>query len=364
MTHVLYRKYRPQTFSQLVNQRAVVQTLTNTLKAGQVAHAYLFTGPRGTGKTTTARLLAKAVNCSKPKGFEPCNECDVCLEINRGKALDVVEIDAASNRGIDDVRRLREEIRFGPQRLKQKVFILDEAHMLTREAANALLKSLEEPPSHTIFILATTEPQKMLATIISRCQRLDFHTFSLHDIIERLAFIAKAEKLKVDERALRAMAVNAKGALRDAESILGKVLSLAGAKAITFDEVRSILGIVDQHLAVKLTGFLAKKATKEALAFIASSVQSGVNSREFLKTFIEYLRKLALVRADEALLAQFKDEFTQEEAALLAKQAKEFALADILRALDICLEELGVIEYYPLEQMALEVAIMKYLVKE
>ena len=199
---VLYRKYRPKTFAEVVGQEHVVQTLTNAISSGTTSHAYLFSGPRGSGKTTLARLLAKAVNCEKRQGFEPCNKCLSCVEINEARAIDLIEIDAASNRGIDEIRELKSGIKFAPTRSKYKVFIIDESHQLSKDAANALLKILEEPPSHAIFVLATTEIHKMIPTIISRCQRFDFRKLTLPEIIKKLELIIKSEKARAEKSAL------------------------------------------------------------------------------------------------------------------------------------------------------------------
>ncbi len=205
MPLVLYRKYRPKSFSEIIGQEHIVQTLTNAISAGMISHAYLFSGPRGSGKTTIARLFAKAINCENKKparhneggNFEPCNQCSICSEINQGKSLDLIEIDAASHRGIDEVRELKESIRFVPTKSKYKVYIIDESHQITKDAANALLKTLEEPPSHAIFILATTEVHKMIPTIISRCQRFDFRRLTLPEILKRLEIVSKKESVKI-----------------------------------------------------------------------------------------------------------------------------------------------------------------------
>src|SRR3990167_7323896 len=217
MPLVLYRKYRPQSFSEIIGQEHVVQTLTNSISAKSISHAYLFTGPKGSGKTTIARIFAKALNCEDPSSFEPCNKCSSCLEITGSKSIDLIEIDAASHTGVDDVRDLISGIKFAPVKSKYKIFIIDECHQLSKSAANALLKTLEEPPAHAIFLLATTEAHKMIPTIISRCQRFDFKRLHTSEIIKKLEFIAKKEKVKFEEAALSLIALNARGSFRDAE---------------------------------------------------------------------------------------------------------------------------------------------------
>ncbi|MFH1714260.1 MAG: DNA polymerase III subunit gamma/tau, partial [Candidatus Nealsonbacteria bacterium] len=250
MTLVLYRKYRPKTFSEIVGQEHVVQTLTNALSLGLISHAYLFSGPRGSGKTTIARLLAKSLNCQNRKegSFEPCNKCDSCLEIMENRSMDLIEIDAASHRGIDEMKELIEGIKFSPSKSKYKVFIIDESHQLTKEAANALLKTLEEPPSHAVFILATTEIHKMIPTIISRCQRFDFRKLTLSEIVRRLEYVAKKEKTKIEKPALELIALNSGGAVRDAEGLLDQVLTFRGIlkenETIKADDIKDLLGMV------------------------------------------------------------------------------------------------------------------------
>ncbi|MEI8207316.1 MAG: DNA polymerase III subunit gamma/tau, partial [Kiritimatiellales bacterium] len=242
---VLARKWRPQVFADVVGQNHVTQTLHNAIKSDRLAHAYLFVGPRGTGKTTTARILAKALNCQNRQGSEPCNTCDSCKEIMKGSSLDVIEIDGASNRGIDAVQELRDNVRYAPIRGPFKIYIIDEVHMLTREAFNAILKTLEEPPPHVKFFFATTEPQKVLTTILSRCQRFDLRRISIADITAQLQKISKAEGIKISADALLAIARGAEGGLRDAESALDQLVSFRG-KTIEEADVLSVFGLISR----------------------------------------------------------------------------------------------------------------------
>jgi DNA polymerase-3 subunit gamma/tau len=239
---VFYRKWRPQTLADVAGQEHVTRTLLNALSSGHVSHAYLFCGPRGTGKTSTGRILSKAVNCTSNGKGEPCNKCEMCISITEGRAMDVIEIDAASNRGIDEIRNLRERVNYAPGNAKFKVYIIDEFHMLTKEASNALLKTLEEPPSSVIFILATTEAHKVLPTIMSRCQRFDFHRISQTVITDKLKQICDSEGITIDREALNVLAKNATGSLRDAENLLEKLYTHYGSD-INLNQVRDMLGI-------------------------------------------------------------------------------------------------------------------------
>lgn len=356
---VIYRRYRPQKFSEIVGQNHVIKTLINALSNDKIAHAYLFAGPRGVGKTTVARLLAKAVNCASNDSFEPCNKCESCLEIMEGRALDLIEIDAASNRGIDEIRELRERVKFAPTRNKYKIFVIDESHQLTKEAFNALLKTLEEPPEHAIFILATTEPYKMLPTILSRVQRFDFRKVSLPDIIKRLEMIAKNEKIKIDKKALRIIALNSEGHIRDAESMLGQVIAFSGGKAITVDDVESILGIVDINLAIKLIDLLADKKSKEALIFIDKFVNQGYDLVQFIQSLINYSRKLLLIRVSKDLSKLIKEELSPEQLNTVKKQAEKFSVEELSKMIEIFINTLFQIRRSSFPQIVVELAMIE-----
>ncbi len=293
-TQALYRKWRSQTFEDVIGQNHVTETLKKAIALDRVAHAYLFTGPRGTGKTSTARILAKAVNCTGD-GEKPCNQCSICTAITEGRLMDLIEIDAASNTSVDDIRDLRDKVGFRPGEAKTKFYIIDEVHMLSKSAFNALLKTLEEPPPHVIFVLATTEPEKIPATIKSRCQRFDFRRIRVEDIVGRLQFIVEQEGLRAETEALTFIARQAGGSMRDAISLLDQ-LTAYGQNEISLDLVHSVLGTAKNAATVAVVGHLLTGDISGGLAAINDVVSSGVEPRQFTLEMLEYLRGLMLLR--------------------------------------------------------------------
>lgn len=291
----LYRQWRPQDFDALVGQKAVKTTLKNALASGKIAHAYLFSGPRGTGKTSMARILAKALNCEQGPTAEPCGQCGNCQRIVQGTSLDVIEIDAASNTSVDNIRDLREQVAFTPAESRYKVYIIDEVHMLSTGAFNALLKTLEEPPAHAVFILATTDPQKVPATIQSRCQRFEFRRVTVDEIAEHLAMVAAGSGIEADADALRLIAIQAEGGMRDALSLLDQCGVMA--KRVTVAIVREVLGIVGRKALHELTGAIGRRQLPQALATLNLLLEQGKDVKQVLTELIEYLRALVLYLA-------------------------------------------------------------------
>ena len=295
MTYLsLYRKYRPENFNDLVGQEYVVQTLKNAIKNDRIAHAYLFAGPRGTGKTSTAKVFARALNCKEEDVLEPCGECENCQKISTGQSIDVIEIDAASNRGIDEIRDLREKVKFYPSEGKYKVYIIDEVHMLTKGAFNALLKTLEEPPENVVFILATTEPHRVISTIMSRCQRFDFSLHSVSNIEERLSYICEEEQVTYQEEALNLIAHTSNGGLRDAISLLDQAISFTDGD-ITADRLREMLGKIDISVLNQFVQDIAEQDTTDALELVNDLINRGKGVSRFVNDLIEHCRHLLLI---------------------------------------------------------------------
>jgi DNA polymerase III subunit gamma/tau len=362
----IYRKYRPDTFESLLGQELTVKILKAAARQDRLAHAYLLSGPRGTGKTTTARLIAKIANCStraSDAGFrakgEPCNKCGPCNEINEGRALDVVEIDAASNRGIDEIRDLKQSVRVSPASFKHKVFIIDEAHMLTKDAFNALLKTLEEPPEHVIIILATTEPDKIPVTISSRAQQFYFKKVSVGLIVGKLKEIAKHEKIEASNEALELIAASAEGSFRDAESLLDQLTSFNGAK-INLEDVEKSLGKVGFDKLSELCGLMLAGNLKETLKTISEIEDGGFNLVQLTKDIIQYLRRVAVLKFNPEMKELFKNELMEEHLNKLITHADKFQEEQI-KLLKNLINAYSGMRYSQFPIIPLEVAIIESL---
>ena len=327
-SQVFYRKWRPQLLSEVFGQEHVTKTLLNALAKERVTHAYLFCGPRGTGKTSSARIMAKAINCLTNGKGEPCNTCEMCKAITEGRALDVIEVDAASNRGIDEIRSLREKVNYAPNQARKKVYIIDEVHMLSKDASNALLKTLEEPPPHVVFILATTETNKILPTILSRCQRFDFHRLSLNDVVTKLSHISKSEGIEIETEALKLVARSATGSMRDAENLLQQMMTHYGKK-IDLKQAQDLLGISSDRRSRELITHIIEKNITGGIATINNVNNDGLDLRQFHRELIEYLRMLLLIKTGSTETL----ELTAEDIKELQDLADKVSLNQILRTI-------------------------------
>ena len=379
MALAIYRKYRPRTFSEVLGQEAVTEILKNAASLNRLSHAYLFFGPRGSGKTTTARLIAKIANCEKRiqdtrfriQG-EPCNQCRACNEIDEGRALDLIEIDAASNRGIDEIRNLKEGINLSPTSYAYKVFIIDEAHQLTKEAFNALLKTLEEPPSHAILILCTTQVEKIPATITSRTQRFHFKRIPLIMIVQKLEKIAQLENIEISKQALELIAAAAEGSFRDAESLLDQIASLFLSQInadnkqidsgnINVKDVEEVLGRVGFLKTTEMAELLIKAELNKALEYLSKINEEGYNLVQFNKDLIHYLRRVLSLKLNPNLEEIFKKEITDAELEIIKKHSK---IADIQKTINLIkslIEAYTEMRYSPFAIVPLEVAIIENL---
>lgn len=356
MHKALYRVYRPKTFGDVVGQEHIVKTLKNQIKNNNIGHAYLFSGTRGTGKTSTAKIFARAVNCLNPINEEPCNECEICIDTLNDNIMDIVEIDAASNNSVDDIRELRESVKYTPSKAKYKVYIIDEVHMLSQGAFNALLKTLEEPPSYVIFILATTEPHKIPATILSRCQRFDFKRVSSKDIASRMSYICKKENIEAEEKALSLIARNSQGALRDALSILDQCMSFGNEK-IEYNDVIELLGTVNIDELFELSQSIIDENTKKSLEILNEFVIWGKDIRNLINDLIDHFRNLMVCKVSKDL-----DEIIslpEESIERLKEQSKNVNINDLIRILNILSETQDSMKSSSNTRILAEVTIMK-----
>ena len=359
---MLYRKYRPQTFNEVVGQH-VVQTLRGALTSGRVSHAYLFCGPRGTGKTTLARLLAKSLNCEKRTKEGDCDDsCGACLAVNNNNSLDLIEIDAASNRGIDEIRNLKESALVAAPGGKYKIFIIDEVHMLTKDAFNALLKILEEPPAHVVFVLATTEPHKMLPTVLSRVQRFDFKRLTPKKIDGKLKGMLKLEGIVVDPEGIMAIAMSSDGALRDAEVSLSKVIASHDWKTqISVDDVYNSLGLIPLNYYPEFLGYLATGNKSLALDFVNKAYSSGVDVGQFASGFVEYLRRILMHTINPSVLVSVGEELLDQDLKLVSTYSQALTQQQLIRMMNVFVSAKEGIKSSPIPQLPLELAVLEIL---
>ncbi len=352
---VFARKYRPQTFDDLVGQEHVTRTLKNAVEQNRLAHAYLFVGPRGIGKTSTARILAKALNCIHGPTVTPCGVCDSCKEIAGGNSLDVLEIDGASNNGVEQVRELRDNVRYAPVKGKYKIYVIDEVHMLTSQAFNALLKTLEEPPEHVKFIFATTEPQKVLPTILSRCQRFDLHRIPTNLIAQHLQFIAGKEKITLEPAAAHAIARGADGGLRDAESMLDQLVAFCG-ETIAENDVLDVFGFTSEQTVAEFTEKILRGQTSEALGLLDEQSAAGKGMMKLMSDLIAHLRDLLVFKVKPDALA---DEAAPELQSSLGEEAALIETDRLLELIEQFAEAEGRMKWAPNKKLHFEVAVIK-----
>jgi DNA polymerase-3 subunit gamma/tau len=353
---VLARKWRPQVFEQLVGQEHVTRTLQNAIAANRLAHAFLFTGPRGVGKTSAARILAKAMNCLKGPTPNPCGQCENCQEIAGGNSIDVLEIDGASNTGVDNVRELRENVRYLPGKSKHKIYIIDEVHMLSTSAFNALLKTLEEPPSHVLFVFATTEPHKIPLTILSRCQRFDFKRIPLNLIFDRLQAISSAEEVNIDDDTLMLIAREAEGSMRDAQSLLDQAISY-GEKEIKGEDVLTLLGITDRKILFDLSATILQKNVKRCLSLVDELYRLGYDLGQFCKDFLNHFRNLLVVKLDGGKSPILTvPEYEEKD---LREQADGVSFEDLHRLFQVLLRGEELLARTPFPRVVLEMTVVE-----
>ena len=351
---VIARKFRPQVFADVVGQKPIVQTLQNAIQMDRIGHAYLFSGPRGVGKTTTARILAKGLNCEKGPTITPCNQCASCQEIASGKSIDVFEIDAASNTGVDNIRELRESAKYAAARSRYKIFIIDEVHMLSTSAFNALLKILEEPPPHVVFIMATTERHKVPATILSRCQQFVFRTIPSAEIQAHLRQIADREGVKIDDRALSYIVKASEGSMRDAQSLLDQIISFSGQKVVD-EDVRDVLGFIPSEILERTMDALAERDSKALLENVGIIIDQGLNVQQYVREFIGRIRDLLLLKL--GLEEQIPG--NAEEKRALAARAERFSEQDLIRFFDMLLRLENELRWTSQARFHLEVGFVK-----
>jgi DNA polymerase-3 subunit gamma/tau len=333
MSYIVFaRKWRPQTFDEIIGQEHVATTLKNSILSKRLAQAYIFAGPRGVGKTSTARILAKALNCQKWLSYNPCNECSTCKEISEGTNLDVLEIDGASNRGIDEIRQLRENVKFSPTSGRFKIYIIDEVHMLTTEAFNALLKTLEEPPSHVKFIFATTQPHKVLPTILSRCQRFDFRRIPISKITQKLKEIIKDERINIEDKVLVAIAKASDGSLRDAESILDQLISYTSDK-ISLKDVSSVLGLIEQDVLFEFSKQIIQGDSASLIKLLDALIVSGKDLSQVIDSLIEHFRNIMVARISDSKKLSAIIDLPEEFLEAISQQSKQLSMETILSIL-------------------------------
>jgi len=354
---VLARKWRPQEFDEVIGQEHIIKTLKNSIASGRLSHAFLFAGPRGVGKTSTARILAKSLNCQKGPTIKPCQNCVACREITEGRSLDVIEIDGASNTGIDNIRELRENVKFSPVVGRFKIYIIDEVHMLSDAAFNALLKTLEEPPAHVKFIFATTQPHKIIPTILSRCQRFDFRRISNLKIVEKLDKILKDEKLNIDKRVLFAIAKAADGSIRDAESILDQLISFSKDK-LEVSDVVSVLGIFQQESLFELTEYAIKKDSLSALKLLDRLINEGKDMGQFIPNLLEHFRNILVAKVGRESLRDLID-LTAENQDAIYKQSQFFSVQELLNIINLLVSTQETIKRIENLRIPLEVLLIK-----